>query len=210
MAQSTITLDSALFWDTHYADGGNSGTGSYGRLAQFKADVLNRLIVRHGISSAIELGCGDGNQVSLIRYPSYLGLDTSPTAIDLCRERFASDPAKRFRSYRSGDAIRERAELAVSLDVIYHLLEDTVYEQYMLDLFSVATRFVAIYSSDSEGAAEWPEVRHRRFSKWVSRHEPGWRLVRHIPNRFPYVYGDVESSWSDFYIFGRRRWWSLR
>lgn len=210
MAQSTITLDSALFWDTHYADGGNSGTGSYGRLAQFKADVLNRLIVRHGINSAIELGCGDGNQVSLIRYPSYLGLDTSPTAIDLCRERFASDPTKRFRSYRSGDAIRERAELAVSLDVVYHLLEDTVYEQYMLDLFSVATRFVAIYSSDSEGEAEWPEVRHRRFSKWVARHEPGWKLVRHIPNRFPYVYGDVESSWSDFYIFGRRRWWSLR
>ena len=209
MPDSTITLDSALFWDTHYARGGNSGTGSYGRLAQFKADVVNRLLVRYGIRSAIELGCGDGHQLSLIRYPEYLGLDTSPAAIEMCRERFASDVSKSFRAYRSGDAIRHRADLALSLDVIYHLLEDSVYEQYMLDLFSVADRFVAIYSSDSEGTTEWPEVRHRRFTKWIANYEPGWKLVRHIPNRYPYVYGDTDSSWADFYIYAPRRWWSL-
>ena len=206
MTANTVTLDSALFWDSHYARGGNSGTGSYGRLAQFKADVVNRLIVRHSVQSVVELGCGDGHQVSMIRYPQYLGLDTSPTAIEMCRDRFAGDATKEFRAYRSGDAIRDRAELALSLDVVYHLLEDSVYEQYMLDLFSVATRYVAIYSSDNEAFSEWPEVRHRRFTKWIANYEPGWKLVRHIPNRYPYVYGDVDSSWADFYIFGRRRW----
>jgi SAM-dependent methyltransferase len=206
MPDSTITFDSALFWDTHYAQGGTSGTGSSGRLAQFKADVVNRLIVRYGIRCAVELGCGDGRQAALIRYPSYLGFDTSPAAIEMCRERFADDPTKAFRTYRSGDAIRDRADLALSLDVIYHLLEDSVYEQYMLDLFAVATRYVAIYSSDSTADSEWPEVRHRRFTKWVANHESGWKLIRHIPNRYPYVYGDPDSSWADFYIYGRRRW----
>ena len=209
MTANPTTLDSALFWDGHYARGGNSGTGSYGRLALFKGDVVNRLIVRYGIRSAIELGSGDGHQLSLIRYPSYLGLDTSPTAVEMCRERYQGDSTKSFRSYRSGDAIRDRADLAVSLDVIYHLLEDSVYEQYMLDLFSVADRYVAIYSSDSEALSEWPEVRHRRFTKWIANHEPGWKLIRHIPNRYPYVYGDINTSWADFYVYARRRW-SLR
>ena len=144
----------------------------------------------------------------MIRYPNYVGLDTSPTAVEMCRQRFDGDESRQFRAYRSGDALTERAELAVSLDVIYHLLEDSVYEQYMLDLFSVATRYVVIYSSDKEAVTEWPEVRHRRFSKWIASHEPGWKLLRHIPNRYPHTEGVVESSWADFYIYGRRRWWS--
>ena len=38
------SLNSSEFWDGHYAAGGNSGTGSYGRLAEFKAEVLNEII----------------------------------------------------------------------------------------------------------------------------------------------------------------------
>ena len=204
------SLNSSEFWDGHYAAGGNSGTGSYGRLADFKAEVLNQIVADHGIQTTIELGCGDGHQLSLINYPRYLGLDTSPRAIELCRQKFAADEGKRFIAYRSGDPIPEQAEMAVSLDVVYHLLEDAVYEQYMRDLFSAATRLVIVYSSDTEEEAEWPEVRHRHFTGWVADHEPSWKLVRHIPNRYPYVYGDVDSSWADFYIYERRvrRWWN--
>lgn len=203
------SLNSSEFWDGHYADGGNSGTGSYGRLADFKAEVLNQILADGDIRTVIELGCGDGHQLSLVQYPFYLGLDTSPTAIELCRQRFAGDDSKRFMAYQSGDPIPEQAEMAVSLDVVYHLLEDAIYEQYMRDLFSAATRLVVVYSSDSEESAEWPEVRHRRFTAWVAENEPSWKLARHIPNRYPYVYGDVDSSWADFYVFEelRRRWW---
>jgi hypothetical protein len=207
-ASTQRSLESAEFWDTHYAAGGTSGTGSYGRLAEFKAEVLNRLLVTYSIDSAIELGCGDGNQLSLINYPSYLGLDTSPTAIDQCRRLFAGDPTKQFRAYRSGDPIPERADLALSLDVVYHLLEDQVYHRYMADLFGAANRLVVVYSSDSDEEAEWPEVRHRRFTTWVGGFAPQWQLRRRIPNRYPYVHGDVDSSWADFFIFEpRRRWW---
>jgi len=203
-------FNSSKFWDGHYASGGNSGTGSYGRLAEFKAEVLNQLLSDSGIQTVIELGCGDGHQLSLIHYPRYLGLDTSPTAIQLCRERFAGDDTMRFQAYESGDPIPEQAEMAVSLDVIYHLLEDPVYEQYMTDLFSVASRMVVVYSSDSDEEAEWPEVRHRRFTDWVAGRAPGWELTHHIPNRYPYVHGDVDSTWADFFVFekvARRRWW---
>ena len=206
------TLPSAELWDAVYAGGGTSGTGSSGRLADFKAEVVNRLLVEHSIESVIELGCGDGHQVSLIQYPRYLGLDTSPTAIGMCRERFGEDPTRVFRAYETGDEIADRAELTISLDVIYHLLEDDVFERYMADLFAVATRLVVVYSSDTEDETEWPEVRHHRFTTWVAEHAPDWTLRERIPNRFPFVPGDVDSSWSDFYVFERkptrRRWWN--
>ena len=208
------TLPSAELWDEVYAGGGTSGTGSYGRLAEFKAEVVNRLLAEHRIESVIELGCGDGHQASLIDHPRYLGLDTSAKAIALCRERFGEDPAREFRTYRTGDDIPERADLGLSLDVIYHLLEDDVYERYMSDLFSVATRLVVVYSSDMEEDTDWPEVRHHRFTKWVRDHASDWTLRDRIPNRFPYVPGDVDSSWADFYVFepkpARRRRWSRR
>jgi hypothetical protein len=32
------------YWEENYANGGNSGNGSYGVLAQFKGDVINQFI----------------------------------------------------------------------------------------------------------------------------------------------------------------------
>lgn len=206
MVDRTSTLtSSAQFWDGHYATGGTSGTGSAGRLSSFKAEVLNRLIAEFNVGSAIEFGSGDGSQLSLIDYPNYLGLDTSPTAVELCRERFAGDASKHFRAYETGDFIPERADMSVSLDVVYHLLEDDVYERYMADLFGAARRLVVVYSSDRDEETEWPEVRHRRFTTWVADHAQAWDLLRRIPNRYPYEPGRIDTSWSDFFIFRRTR-----
>src|SRR5579864_6395854 len=72
---------SQTYWDQRYAEGGTSGSGSYGEQAAFKAEILNGFVARHGIQSVIEFGCGDGNQLSLASYPSYVGLDVSRTAI---------------------------------------------------------------------------------------------------------------------------------
>src|SRR5687768_6622655 len=53
-------LNSNQYWDDRYLIGGNSGAGSYDRLAQFKADVLNKFAYDRDVSSVIEFGCGDG------------------------------------------------------------------------------------------------------------------------------------------------------
>src|SRR5260370_13730689 len=85
---------SALFWEQSYARGATSGSGSYGTLAEGKGRFLNELVREHAVRSVIELGCGDGNQLSLAEYPSYIGLDVSRTAIGLCQRRFSRDPAQ--------------------------------------------------------------------------------------------------------------------
>ena len=72
---------SAAYWNQRYVQGGDSGVGSYGRFAAFKARVLNQLFVEHGVHSVVEFGCGDGNQLASLVVDDYLGVDVSPEAM---------------------------------------------------------------------------------------------------------------------------------
>jgi hypothetical protein len=193
---------SSNYWEARYATGGNSGAGSYGRLAVYKAKVLNDFVAEHKIASVIEFGCGDGHQLSLAKYPLYIGLDVAPAALKICKNKFTNDRSKTFRRYTGNGALSAiKADLVLSLDVIYHLVEDHVYEQYMRDLFECATRFVIIYASDQEGAQRHHE-RTRNFTKWVSVHRTDWTLDTFIANPFPYDPQDeTNTSQSDFYIY---------
>lgn len=104
---------SGAYWEERYAEGGNSGVGSYGFLAEFKAEILNAFVAAHGVRTVIEFGCGDGNQLRLARYPVYVGYDVSRTAITHCRKMFKSDDQKSFRLM--GEYNGERADLTLSL-----------------------------------------------------------------------------------------------
>lgn len=195
--------NSENYWIQRYDYGGNSGPGSYNHLAQFKADILNEFVQEHEISRIIEYGCGDGNQLKLARYPSYLGFDISTKAIALCKKIFKDDNSKEFKLMSEYQG--ETACLTLSLDVIYHLVEDDVYFAYMRRLFSSSNRFVIIYSSNADENPDsvMPHVRHRKFSSWVEENQPNWRLLQYIPNRFPFKGNVNEGSHADFFIYQR-------
>jgi SAM-dependent methyltransferase len=195
--------DSQTYWQQRYAKGGSSGPGSYDKLAEYKAEVLNRFVADHQINSVIEFGCGDGNQLRLAQYPHYIGYDISPIALARCRELFHDDPTKRFHEMKAYAG--EQAELTLSLDVIYHLVEDETFDRYMRQLFAASTRYVIIYSSnkDEQDDVVVAHVRHRRFTPWVEQHQPQWKLIQHIPNRYSYADDPVEGSFADFYIYER-------
>jgi len=192
------------YWDRRYKGGGNSGPGSYNRLAEFKANFLNRFVDEHQVISVVEYGCGDGAQLSLARYLNYTGVDISPTAVKMCQARFADDTSKRFLRL---DAIMQNptGDLSLSLDVVFHLVEDTLFEAYMRRLFDSARRFVIIYSSNTDQDWPGPHVRHRQFTRWIEENEPDWYLHTTLKNPFPYDLADPEqTSFSDFYVFARR------
>ena len=191
------------YWIERYKAGGDSGPGSYNELARFKAHVLNEFVSRRDIATVIEYGCGDGNQLSLADYRSYLGFDVSEVAVDICRRRFALDETKRFKLMAEYGG--ESAELTMSLDVVYHLVETDVFESYMRRLFNSSRRFVVVYSSNSEQQDELrsPHIRHREFSRWINTNIIGWKLVQQLLNRHPYR-GRVEGgSFADFYFYER-------
>lgn len=194
---------SATYWDNRYRKGGNSGPGSYGRLAEFKATIINDLVKKHDIQSVIEFGCGDGHQLELARYGSYIGFDVSPKALEICRASFPGRPNYRFSLI--DDYADETADLSMSLDVIYHLVEDDVFQKYMELLFDSSKKFILLYSPD----ASMPEfdaahVKTRKFSDWIRAHRPDWHLAERIENKFPYdVDNPRETTFSDFYLYGR-------
>ena len=192
---------SAGYWIRRYQQGGDSGAGSYHKFAEFKGEILNNFVARNRVNSVIEYGCGDGNQLRLARYPAYIGFDISDRAISLCREMFSSHRSKQFKLMHDYDG--ERADLTISLDVIYHLTEDDAFESYMKRLFDSSDRYVIIYSSDTgeQAKLQAPHVKHRKFTQWVETNVPSWKLIQYIPNRFPYTGDEQEGSFADFYIY---------
>lgn len=158
---------SAAYWERRYRRGRDSGAGSRGESAAFKAAFLNRFVREHAIASVVEFGCGDGQQLMLAAYPRYLGLDVAPSAVRLCQQRFAGDASKSFMAYDptafSDGAGFLRADLALSLDVLLHLVEEAVFRRYLAQLFEAAGRYAVIYSSNEDIPAA-PHVRHRRFT----------------------------------------------
>lgn len=191
---------SEAYWIRRYAGGGNSGPGSYGMLAEFKARELNAFVTENNIRTIMEFGCGDGNQLRLADYPDYTGFDISPHAIERCCETFSSDPSRRFKL--TTEYSGEKAELTLSLDVIYHLIEDDVYDSYMRQLFDASTQFVVIYSSNrEEPVTRGHHVRHREFTQWVAAHRPGWTLSKHIPNEHEYDGDATKGSSAEFFYF---------
>jgi len=196
------------YWDSRYDQGGTSGAGSQGRRAIFKAQILNRFAAANNVSRVTEFGCGDGTPLKLAAYPSYIGLDVSPSAVRMCMRAFSKDETKSFflylpECYRDPQGVF-RSDLSLSLDVVFHLVEDDVFETYMSHLFSAAERFVIIYSSNHDAVATGAmHVRHRKFTKWIDNNARQFRLRQHIPNQYPFVEGDDTTSFADFYLFER-------
>lgn len=191
------------YWEQRYRRGGNSGAGSYNRLAAFKADVINDFVATNNVESVIEFGSGDGAQLALAHYPPYVGVDVSHTVLEATRRRFSGDQSISFL-HTSEVTEAHRADLALSLDVIYHLVEDDVFDAYMRQLFSAATKFVIVYASNEDRAWSSPHVRHREFTRWVEANQPDFVLTERIPNAYPYSKKDPDNtSFADFYLFTR-------
>jgi len=126
-------------------------------------------------------------------------VDVSQTVIDACRERFADKPCYSFR--HTSEALDNlRADLTLSLDVIYHLVEDDVFDVYMRRLFDTSTSWVIIYASN-EDRAEAAHVRHRAFTKWIRKNRPEFGLIRVVYNPYPYNPDDPSNtSFANFYV----------
>lgn len=199
-------FSSRQYWETRYNAGGNSGRGSYAELSQFKAKVVNDLINKYAVADAIEFGVGDGNQLQFINYPKYLGLDVSGKAIELCASRYAADPSKSFlyydQKYYFDPAGFLKADMSLSLDVIYHLVEQEVYEQYLKNVFNAGRKVVVIYSTNQELPQFGYHEKHREFLKDVERLITGWKLSEMIDNEYSVEkVGEEKGSRANFYIF---------
>lgn len=197
-------FDSKKYWNNRYIEGGNSGAGSYNNLAQFKGDIINNFIGKNKIKSMVDYGVGDGNQLKLINTEKliYTGIDVSEFIISKCKEEFKDDKTKTFIHTDNIDN-KLKAELVLSCDVIYHLIEEHVYKEYMENLFSMSKKYVIIYAKN-EDINHSIHVKFRKFSNYIESNLPEWQLIKHIPNKFQQLKlgeNNDNTSPSDFYIY---------
>ena len=194
-------FNSKEYWESRYKRNGTSGAGSYGRLCDFKAKVINEFIVKNYVKNVVEFGCGDGNQLSKFVCYGYTGYDVSESIINKNIERFKTDHSKTFKMYDKYNG--EKYDLSLSLDVIFHLVEDDVFEEYMNKLFDSSKNFVIVYSSNGQMTINLSEhLKDRKFTDWVYDNKPNFKLIEKIDNPYPFVESDPSNtSMSDFYIF---------
>ena len=174
--------NSTDYWQKRYFFGGNSGKGSYGDEAIFKAEKLNKLISRFNFDGVIELGCGDGNNASYYQTEHYFGFDISFDAIKICKKKFSGN--NNFQFFEIDEKycckIREikntyklKNELAISFDVIFHLVEDDIYFDYLDKLEVASNKNLLIYSTNYDKFEKSAHVRHRLYSKELEKR--GWK-----------------------------------
>lgn len=204
MNNSHSDFSSAAYWENRYRKGGNSGAGSYGRLAVFKADFLNNFFRSNSIKSVLEFGCGDGNQLGLLEIEHYIGYDVSSSAVARCRETYGDRVGLSFYSLEDTADLGQH-DVTLSLDVLFHLVEIEVFSAYLERLFRHSNRHVIIYSSDFD--APWPHehVRHRKVTNFVKEYFQDWHLNCIVPNAYPYRGDSVDdTSFCDFLVYSRK------
>lgn len=191
-------FDSSKYWIDRYENGLTSGNGSYGFLADYKSEFINDFILKNNIKSMVEYGCGDGNQLRLIKCDKVIGIDISKTAIDKCKMLM---PNRDFICLSEESFTNKKTDLLLSLDVIYHLIEDNVYENYIENIISHGSEYLIIYSANYEDSNEKfaKHVKPRKFTEHKKLIEK-YQLISFVKNKYPSK-NHEKGSFSDWYIF---------
>jgi len=181
------SFNSKEYWENRYKSGGNSGIGSQGIIAEYKAKIINDFVIDNNIQTACELGCGDW-LFSLFTIPDYTGFDVSQFVIDRNKMNYN-------HKFTTSMADLTTYDLTISMDVILHLIEQDVYLQYMKDLFRLSNKYVIIYSTNKD---EVLGGIHNLFRKFMPDVPQEFKLIKFLDN--PYKGDDTQA---DFFIFER-------
>lgn len=182
-------FNSKQYWiDRYRLHRGNSGAGSYGIYAEYKAEIINNFLIQNNITTVLELGCGDGNQLSLLKPKKYYGYDVSLLVVENNKIRFPNF----IFSTNIDDFTTMKYDLTLSMDVILHLIEDEVYEEYVNLLFSLSNNYVIIYSPDEDKDFH-NHCKFRTFTRDVPKE---FKLIKKIINPHKGINTDA-----DFFIF---------
>lgn len=175
-------------WDERYLQGGNSGRGSYGHHATGKAGYVNNVIDTYNIKSINDLGHGDGNQLTYFKGDfKYYGYDISTVINDRLREQYKGNDKYTF--VRSLDEM-EKCDLALSLDVLYHIIDPEQWVYYLDKLFSLG-KYVLIYAVDLDKHVT-TYFKARPFTGYIKENFKNYELI------------DVKDGWEKdvkFYLY---------
>lgn len=149
------------YWENRYATGGNSGYGSYENFLTDKVKLLTQLVSDLGICSIADVGCGDCTILPHLTVERYVGYDISPTVINRHIQN-NSDVSHTFRLIH--DPITEPFDMALSLDVIFHQVDDVDYNEYIRHLVNTNAKYILILTmNDRILSTEHAKAAHVKY-----------------------------------------------
>ena len=190
-------MNTKNIWESRYNNGGNSGNGTYNELYIFKRDIINDIINKYNIKNIIDFGCGDGNQIKEFNINKYVGIDIALSAINICKMKYKDDNTKSFFTYNEINNIKSQYDLSISLDVLYHILEEDLFIDYLKKIFNFSSKYILIYSSNYDGHTEG-HMHTRKFTNYVEKLFPNWVLNIKIKQIHP------KKSSADFYLYEKK------
>ena len=190
-------FNSNEYWENRYKSGLTSGNGSYGFLADYKAEIINSFIEDNNINSLLEYGCGDGNQLSKIKCKKIIGVDVSNTAIEKCKILI---PKGIFQTISNDLKNLEETDLLLSLDVIYHLIDDEIYNKYIKNIVNYGSKFLIIYAANFEDDGTFAKhVKPRKFTNDQELNSK-YELIKFEKNKYPSL-NHNQGSFSDWFFY---------
>ena len=184
------------YWNERYKNGGNSGAGSYNEEAMLKASFINTWIKNLDIKTITEIGTGDGNNAMMYDVKmSYCGYDISSEAIKLSETRFNKHRNRLFYLFTDKEEyIDYDAKLCLCLDVWYHLINDSVFEELCQKLFVKGNwKYIIIYSFEANPFPNQKAGQHIKYRDVLSKvaEFPNWELTywvsgysdNHLPSK---------------------------
>ncbi len=125
--------------------------------------MINGLVTSNSLDTVLEFGCGDGNQLSYYSLQNYLGLDVAEKAVELCSEKFADDPSKRFRLIRPGEDVDfGRFDLVMSLEVLMHVVDEGDFLWTLDNIFRHSDNYVVILTPLTP-LMDFPKGSHEKY-----------------------------------------------
>lgn len=195
-----MEFNSINYWETRYKNGGNSGLGSRGTNLEFKGKVINQFIKKYDIKSICDLGCGDGEQIKTYNVKKYIGLDVSKSTVDNCKNIFKSDKTKEFYVYQDFNKKDNIVDATISIDVMYHIIEEEIYNNYLNDLIDISSKYIIIYAYNNHTNRvidSHIHIKHREFVEIIK--SKNTKLIEYIPNY--QRQDDSDKIYADFYVF---------
>jgi len=153
------------YWESRYKNGQNSGAGSYGDNADFKAMIIDRIIKDYDVESLLDIGCGDGNQISLVKSQvDYCGYDISSTTIKNCELKFKGDDRKQFHVFDPMVYNPSPAwDMTMCLDCLFHITIEEEWLKTIECICNCAENVVLIVTNTEEIRDEYfPHVNFKR------------------------------------------------
>jgi len=195
-----------------YARGGNSGGGSFGTNAEYKANVVNKIIQLEKVESVLEFGCGDGNQLTLFNFDYYTGLDISQTAISRCESMYTNHSKKKFLRIIPGQDLQiNKHDAVISLEVLMHITNENDFKWTLDQIFKFSAGIVIIQIPIlplvryKKGSHE----RYRNILPYLAKYLGEFDLVSLLIHPSTSIEGrlrnEIGQMSSDFLVFKRKR-----